>query len=189
MFYISSIFYTRRFKRLIADLKHEGSFTARPLRELDRNLYILAMPLIILCILFFLIEGHLSLDLIMTVTSLWAIFGLFSTRYVIKKIIIPCTIGTLQPVFIEENPVFHPALMSIWGWSFRYCDYDANGNLGGSYKSPHIPKQMFDKDAFLSQPTQAFFDPENSKNNCPRISGLIHSFRMTTRPVPEIETL
>lgn len=187
MFYIASLFYPARFKRLIASLKKEGTFRREPLRELDRNIYVISLPLVFLCLLFFLIEGYLRIDLLALVILLWVVLSAFSVRYIIKKIIIPCTVGRLKPVFLEEEPEYFPVLMSVWGWSFRYSAYDESGNLGSSYKSPHIPKNIFNKEEFLSLPVEAFFDPENPKNNCPKVLGLIEKFRMTTDSVFEGE--
>jgi|GEM_PF-6396774 len=178
MFHISSCFYSERFRKLVDRLKKEGTLKEGPLYELDKTVYLVALPFVILCSLFFLIEGYLRVDLLVLVLFLWVVLSAFAVRYTINKIIIPYTIGVLKPVFLEDDPQYHPVLLSIWGWTIRYSAYDDFGNLGASYKSPHIPKELFDKDEFLSSPVEAYFDPENPERNCPKVLGLVKKFKM-----------
>ncbi len=42
-----------------------------------------------------------------------------------------------------------------------------------------MSKKEFDEKLFLMEPKKAFVDPENIKNCCPYVEGLVQKYRMT----------
>ena len=182
MFHISSIFYPKHFRQLIAQLKNEGTFRDRPLRELDRYVYSATALGVGACAIFYIggkplpVEGNVAIFLMM-------VFACYvDIRVIIREIIIPYTIGTIRPFLLPEEPFY------VWpsrlGWVVRYILYDDAGNLGKEYRAKGIQKRAFDKAAFMSSPYEALVDPQNIDCNYPRIPHFEEVYRMTTVPLP-----
>lgn len=193
--HISSLFYTARFKRLVADLKQQGVFREEPLRDLDKLVYLAFSPLVLANALALLKNGIVAWDLFLILVAMAISLSFFEIRYRINKLIIPCTTGQPEPIALEGGPFYGHIHLGMKAWIFFYY-FEApdkkSREIAGlrmpiSHRSPLIPKKLFDKEKFLSEPKVAFVDPENPKNFCPYVEGLLKKYRMTTAPVfPDI---
>ncbi|HEX2751607.1 MAG TPA: hypothetical protein VHP34_00570 [Alphaproteobacteria bacterium] len=186
MFHISSLFYPKRFRQLITRLKREGTFREQPLKELDRQVYLLMGVFVLLYGLFYF-GGDLSVGF-STVFFLVMILGMaFDVRQTIRRIIIPYTVGTIHPFYLADKPAYYCALGGRYGWYITYIVIDEVGNLGKEYTAGRIPKKLFDKSAFMTAPFEALVDPQNPHLNFPCIEKLVQAYRMTTVPLPPPE--
>jgi len=185
----SSIFYTRRFKNLIAELKRQGVFREAPLYELDKFAYLAATPLYIWPLLVWH-DGFPSLQpiflFVFVMVPLWA----FETRYWINRVIIPCTMGTLKPVVVDENSISYAPRRRGWRFCYFFEGDERSGSFLGiripkEYRSPLIPKKLFDKQKFIAEPNTAFVISDNPDESCPYIEGIVQKYRMTTAPLTE----
>lgn len=189
--HISSLFYTARFRKLIADLKQQGVFREAPLYELDKLVYLAFAPLLIMGAAKLLKGGTVSWLLLLILAAMGVSLSLYETNYRINKIIIPCSIGRLEPVILETEPFYGQVHLGMRAWVFFYYFESPNkqfSDLAGirlpkSYRSPFIPKELLNKGEFLSQPKRAFVDPENPENNCPYVRPFVHKYRMTTSSI------
>ena len=190
----SSIFYTRRFKELIAELKDRGVLRESPLYQLDKFLYAAASPIYIICPILLFIDGKVPFDFLAVLVLLFVALSYYQIRYYINKIIIPCTVGKFTPIFLETNPVYGPygsVALASWAWAFRYYfetgDKPELSPLGiampKSYRSPFIPKKFFDEERFLREPKWALVDPKNPQNFCPYVEGFTQNYRITKVPI------
>ena len=110
------------------------------------------------------------------------------TRYWINRVIIPCKVGTLKPVVVDEATIVIVFRVSAWAFYYHFEGDKRSGRFFGmripkEYKSPRIPKKLFDKQKFIAEPKMAFVVSENLDDNCPYIEGLVQKYRMTPVPV------
>ena len=148
------------------------------------------LPLFIICIPMLLTDRLITLQLFLSIACVALVAAFREIRYRINKIIIPYTVGILEPIILQREPTYGLVYITTRAWTFTYFfekkDMSNTHILGTtypkSYDSPLIPKNVFDKKKFLSSPLKAFVDPENSDNNCPYIDGFIQKYRMTNIP-------
>ena len=185
MFHVSSIFYPKRFKRLIAQLKREGTLRDRPLRELDRYVYSAIVLSIGACAIFYIGGKPLPAEGNAAILLMMAFAAYLDVRAIIHRKIVPYTVGTIQPFLLPEDPFY--VHFRKRGWVVKYILYDDAGNLGKEYHVDGIQKRAFDKAAFMAAPYEALVDPQNIDCNYPRIPRFEEVYRMTTVPLPPPE--
>lgn len=188
---LSSLFYSHRFRTLIRELKKRGVFREEPLRQLDLIAYWTLGPLMIVLIVMLLgeFQGKVILMTIMAIISRIALTLII--RHTINAIIIPCTIGALEPIALETPPEYTFVFRFMKAWHFTYYfvseEKKSRSILGNlvpvTYESPWLTRKEFDKEKFLSEPHMAFVDPEKQKKCCPYIEAIVQKYRMTTEPL------
>lgn len=182
--HLSSLFYTRRFRKLIAELKQKGVFREEPLYELDKLAYWAAMPLYIWPLLIWY-DGRVSLHPLLLFAFILVPVWIRETRYWINRVIIPCTVGTLEPIVVDEKTISTVFPFSAWVFYYHFEEDERSRRFLGmwvpkEYRSPLIPQKLFDKEKFIAESKMAFVVSKDFNNNCPYIEGLVQKYRMTT---------
>jgi hypothetical protein len=189
--HISSIFYTSRFRKLIQNLKKSGAFREAPLYELDKGVLLAAAPLYTIIPFEYFTRGHISPSLFLTLILIFIVLSFRDIRYKINKVIIPCTIGTLEPITITVTPTYRVIVLMMKAWVFYYR-FDARkktyssvfgGRFDKEYKSPLMSKKEFNPQDFLTGANKAFVDPENNENCCPYVEAIVQKYRMSSVPI------
>lgn len=103
----------------------------------------------------------------------------------IKKIIIPCTVGYLVPMILEDDPEYKNISYMERAWIFRYSLELPDGQVLTDCLGPYISKELFDIYELKALPQAAFVDPENFKNNCPYLQKVLWRYRVSSQPVNE----